>query len=197
MTGFTHKNYSGKKKSSNKASEAVLFEGFCLSEWDSKEKFKTSFPSYREIADQLQIFPEAKVYLSSQSKLAQKILKKVQLIKYIIERKSQYKEFWFDVVDGLYKEPAEKIISRNNLAVSNNNTRLNLDRAKQFPITDLLQIRHNLTKCIFHKDENPSLHYYPHSNTVYCFSCNHYADSISVYQKLNNCSFIDAVKALS
>jgi len=72
-------------------------------------------------------------------------------------------------------------------------------KAKSFPITQLLKFDGNgFAKCIFHdRDDTPSLKYYKKDNRVHCFACQAHEDVISVYQKLNNVSFKEAVKNLS
>lgn len=168
-----------------------------------------SVPSYREVVEQLKVFPEAKEYLIQQTKLAKKILRQLLLAeqqgKYIISRKTttpESKQFWTDVLDvviiGPDKKKYETILKCNTLLLSvKTDQKYSIEKAKEFPIIDLIQFnRANMAKCIFHTDKNPSLHYYPKSNTVYCFSCNRYGDAIDVYKELNHCSTFEAIKAL-
>ena len=70
-------------------------------------------------------------------------------------------------------------------------------RAKQVPITELLQFKRGTTLCIFHDDKRPSLKYYPKDNHVFCFSCQRSADSIDLYMTLNGCDFKEAVRRLA
>lgn len=77
-------------------------------------------------------------------------------------------------------------------------TDLDIYQAKEYPISNLLEVnRHNKTNCIFHDDQNPSMHYYESTNTVYCFSCQKSADAIDVYQELHKCEFPEAVLKLT
>jgi DNA primase len=71
-------------------------------------------------------------------------------------------------------------------------------RAKTFPISDLISFdKSGMTNCLWHKEKHGSLKLYRETNTVYCFGqCGKVHDVIDVYMKLNNCSFIDAVKKL-
>lgn len=55
-----------------------------------------------------------------------------------------------------------------------------IQKAKAFPITNLLQFKRKVALCPFHEDRSPSLHYYEKTNTVYCFACNTAGDSIDV-----------------
>ena len=87
-----------------------------------------------------------------------------------------------------YKNPVARIDSINNEMIAT---------AKNFPITSLLGEPCNGNfDCLWHSDSNPSLHYYPETNTVYCFSCQTFGDSLDVYMKMNNVDFIEAVRNL-
>jgi len=66
-------------------------------------------------------------------------------------------------------------------------------RAKDVPIDTLLDIGRNNIECLWHDDKSPSLSYHEKGNFVKCFACDEYADSIKVYQKINNCDFKTAV----
>lgn len=68
--------------------------------------------------------------------------------------------------------------------------------AKLQPIKNYLpnKVVHNKTLCLFHTDTQPSMQIY--GNTYHCYSCNAHGDTISIIQKLRNCSFTAAVKFL-
>ena len=51
--------------------------------------------------------------------------------------------------------------------------------------------------CPFHNDKNPSCVVYLRKNGFYCFSCGTYGDSLSLIQKTENVSFIQAVEILA
>lgn len=72
-----------------------------------------------------------------------------------------------------------------------------IERAKQFPISDLLEIRRGTTLCIFHDDHKPSLKYYPKDNRVYCYACNRGEDAIGVLMTLRKIDFREAVRFLA
>jgi len=72
----------------------------------------------------------------------------------------------------------------------------NVERAKSYPIENLLEFKQRKTNCIWHKEKSPSLHLYK-DNHVYCFGCSKGGDAIDVYQTLNNSSFEEAVNYLS
>lgn len=74
-------------------------------------------------------------------------------------------------------------------------TDADIARAKEVPIRNLVEVRMNKTKCLWHSEKTPSMHVYPDQHT-YCFSCGKRSDTIGVYQILHNCNFVTAVKAL-
>jgi len=69
-------------------------------------------------------------------------------------------------------------------------------KARAYPITQLLKFTANKAKCLWHADKNPSLVYFPKTNTVYCFSCSKFGDAIDVHRAVNNSTFTQAVKVL-
>lgn len=73
-----------------------------------------------------------------------------------------------------------------------------LTRAKQFPITELVEFNsRGSTRCLWHSETEASLHYYPKQNKCWCFGgCGRGFDAIDVYQKLHGCGFKEAVNKL-
>ncbi len=69
-------------------------------------------------------------------------------------------------------------------------------RAKQYPISELLQLSGNKCRCIWHNEKTPSLCYFEKTNSVYCFGCGKFGDAIDVYRHLYKVSFKEAVKKL-
>lgn len=72
-----------------------------------------------------------------------------------------------------------------------------IERAKQYPIDNLLEFKRNKGLCLWHDDRNPSMHFYRKDNQVYCFSCSQGGDVIDVYMQLHGENFVEAVKELS
>lgn len=70
-----------------------------------------------------------------------------------------------------------------------------IERAREYPIENLIPIRNGMSKCVEHDDKSPSMNC--KKNFVYCHSCGFHADAIGLYMKLNNCGFKEAVKTLS
>ncbi len=161
----------------------------------------TSTDTRRELGSSNELSKSVEVFSVSRLKELERISEEN---KYIIHRKCTTKEgkdFWNDINQELVIRPIRTILEKKErqkqLEKKSKNGELNVVKAKQFPITDLIEFKNKVAKCIFHNDKRPSMYFYPKTNTVYCFSCMTYADSIKVYQTLNNCDFVTAVKALS
>jgi len=76
-------------------------------------------------------------------------------------------------------------------------TQLDIETAKEHSLHEILntQGRRGNVSCPFHKDKTPSFQI-KKNNTFTCYSCGIYGDSIDLYQKLNNCTFAEAVNNL-
>ncbi len=74
-----------------------------------------------------------------------------------------------------------------------------IDRANEYPIDNLLDFdRANKRLCLWHDEKTPSLSYKKSQNFVRCFGqCGKSFGAIDVYQKLNNCDFVTAVRELN
>lgn len=69
-----------------------------------------------------------------------------------------------------------------------------IERAREYPITSLVEHRRNMALCCNHLERNPSMNI--KNNFAYCHSCGWSGDVIDVYRKLHGVDFIEAVKAL-
>lgn len=78
----------------------------------------------------------------------------------------------------------------------NNNISDKVLRAKDYSITDLIKFQKEKARCIWHTEDTPSMHYYPDTNSVYCFGCGKHGDAIDVYQQMYKCSFKEAIEKL-
>ena len=96
-----------------------------------------------------------------------------------------------------YINKKKRLQARIHYQFNNNNNNINVNRAKKFPISELIDFRGGFTKCIFHTDNDPSMKYYEKNNRVHCFAGCGGFDVIDVYRKLYNVNFIEAVKYLS
>lgn len=76
-------------------------------------------------------------------------------------------------------------------------TEMDIARAKEVPLSMFLKINNaGFARCPLHEDKTPSLKVYRNKNTFYCFSCNTGRDVVDLVQKINNCTFLEAVKIL-
>lgn len=77
-------------------------------------------------------------------------------------------------------------------------TDLDIQKAKEFPIPDMLgEGKSNFYSCLWHREKTPSMKYYPDTNTVHCFGCGEGGDAIEVAKKLYNTNFVETIKNLT
>ncbi len=71
-------------------------------------------------------------------------------------------------------------------------------KAKAYPLSNFIEFTRYKAVCPFHNEKTGSLHYYPKTNTAYCFgSCGRTYDAIDFYKAVHNCSFKKAVSELN
>jgi DNA primase len=71
-------------------------------------------------------------------------------------------------------------------------------RAKSVPMTDFIDFTRRKACCPWHNERTPSLHYYPKTNSAYCFGgCGRAYDTIDAYRLTHNVSFLEAVSELN
>lgn len=76
---------------------------------------------------------------------------------------------------------------------------INVEQARNVPIKSLYNfqnIKKNMVSCPFHIDNSPSMKINI-NNTVKCFSCGFYGDSISLVMKTDQITFKEAVEYLN
>jgi len=94
------------------------------------------------------------------------------------------------------KSILQRMKKRNNL--SPRTSSVDVEDVKGVPISDYLEFnKAGKAQCIWHNDENPSLHYYEEQNRVYCFACDEGGDVVDVVQELYSCSFKQALTKLT
>ena len=75
-----------------------------------------------------------------------------------------------------------------------------LEKAKSVDCRTLLPFtkigRHQVTKCLWHDDHDPSLTYYEKNNNCYCFVCSKYADAVDITMATEGVDFKSALKTL-
>lgn len=69
-----------------------------------------------------------------------------------------------------------------------------IQRARDFPITELIDNKRLWALCPFHPDRKPSL--FLKNNFYHCFVCEAHGDTISLVQHIYNVDFKTAVKVL-
>jgi len=109
-----------------------------------------------------------------------------------------FMEKYYQVFKGDYLDNLNKEIKRLKMIlypIKGEITDDMIQRAKEFPIIELIKNRRGMALCFNHPDKRPSLSL--KNNYAYCFGCGYSADSIKLYMDLNNVDFKTAVKALN
>lgn len=70
-------------------------------------------------------------------------------------------------------------------------------KAKSYPLSKLIAFTKRKALCPWHNEHSPSLHYYPKTNSAYCFGCGKVVDSIEAYRHIHSCGFKQAVEELN
>lgn len=69
-----------------------------------------------------------------------------------------------------------------------------IERAKEYPLEQILKIKRNMALCINHTERTPSMNC--KNNFAYCHACGWTGDTIDIKMKIDNINFVDAVKSL-
>ena len=88
------------------------------------------------------------------------------------------------------------ITRRNTPNVPGRITPEMIDRAREYPVEELLEFKRGLSHCLWHNDTNASLSWDKKRNRVHCFPCEKDANSIDIIMAQDSCSFPMAVKKL-
>jgi len=195
------------KESPSDNSRALLGGDFCIKGWDNNKKFKIiKIPTLRDVLEDLKIHPENKEVLKKQSRIAKESnlllveAQKENADTIYIKAKSEC--FWTELIEtfnGITKRANDIIIKRNNFILENKSKSfiVSIDKAKQFPMDQLLEFnKSGFCKCLWHEEKYGSMHYKKKANTFKCYGCGEWGDVIKVYQKLKDCDFKTALKAL-
>lgn len=70
-------------------------------------------------------------------------------------------------------------------------TKDQIEKARDYPIDNLIEARRNMTKCPFHHDKTASM--YLKNNFFHCFGCGANGDTIDLLMKRDGLSFKEAV----
>lgn len=106
-----------------------------------------------------------------------------------------------DPYNYIYIEEQQNWIEKKNklkiYLTSTNNKKIDIPKAKQFPIDQLLEFNSmGNAICRWHSEKTPSLHLDKKRNKAHCFGCGVDVDSIDVYMKIHTVSLPEAVKRL-
>ena len=68
-----------------------------------------------------------------------------------------------------------------------------IERARQYPISNMVQVKRGIAICPFHNDKQPSMSVSDKKNLYYCHACKAGGDSITFVMSKENMTFSDAV----
>ena len=102
-------------------------------------------------------------------------------------------DLWQEVIADS-KQRERRLIGKME---NRNNAVGDLDKAKQYPIDEIIQFKYGFAKCLWHNEKTPSLHFIKERNTAHCFGCGKSYDSIDAAQQVWGLSFKEAVKRLT
>ena len=88
----------------------------------------------------------------------------------------------------------EATIKKNQHQQQGEITDVMIERAKEYPMSQLIAITNDMAYCINHAESDRSMNC--KDNYAYCHVCGWKGDVIDVKMKLDNLSFTDAVKSL-
>jgi len=111
---------------------------------------------------------------------------------FVLEGIEDSKKYWLDK-----KKDLETVLNFTGAGKKNRKAAQDfavaIQKAKAYPIENLMKIQQNKGECLWHEDRDPSLHYYRKDNKVHCFVCNKQWDSIDVVMKQHDCDLKEAV----
>lgn len=123
-----------------------------------------------------------------------------------LQEKLEVSELWFmEVVKEIFGyekhiKSLNRFLNEYNALISNKKkiTQIDIEKAKEYPINEMIEFKNGFAKCINHEEKHGSLKYYPETNTAYCFgACKQSFDAIDCAKILYGLNFINAVKKLA
>ena len=104
-----------------------------------------------------------------------------------IEKEKKYWERIIKMFEFKRRPPGDDTITDNDIL-----------KAKEVPISHFIEVnRAGFAKCPFHNEKTGSFKVYPQDNRWHCFGmCYNGGDVIDLVCKLNNLTFLEAVKLL-
>lgn len=129
--------------------------------------------------------------LEIQEELSKNVLREV------IQNKITYKQQVIKRIVSIQQHKQQPLKPRGGV------TDTEIERAKEYPIEELYDNgelfragKNKVGLCVFHQERTPSFYVFP-DNRYKCFGCGEFGSSIDYYMKINNCSFVEAVRALN
>ena len=111
------------------------------------------------------------------------------------EKISMWKSTWFH--DQLINEK-EETERRKKTIRTDKNFGSDMEKAKAFPIPQIIDFVKGKAMCPFHNERTASLHYYEETNTTYCFGgCGKSFDAVDIYQKKFDVTVKTAIKEMN
>lgn len=102
-----------------------------------------------------------------------------------------------DPIDDKIKELEQLLKMSQIQQIDSPKAHLDLDRAKQYPLTNLVKVNHaGFTACPFHKEKTASMKIYK-DNRFHCFGCGKDGDVIDFVMHRDNVDFKTAVTILN
>jgi hypothetical protein len=207
--------------------KAWIRAGLSLDNFVSEEEWEREVGEYKYCGDNihdmdlLNIFPEGTPLLKRNIKDVNKIVKEIEpllrellqgwigiICSSITDPEKRKKEIQW-AGNTFYNKPLQKFESMIKKwermlmvtelrEVGKEVVGLNIARAKEYPISRLIEInRAGFAKCPFHNEKTASLKVWEKENRWYCFGCNERGDVIDLYMKMNNVDIKTAVKSLN
>lgn len=109
--------------------------------------------------------------------------KTIDVIPLTTDNRKKVAEFMAQEFDTIIYESAKLIKQKISI----------LEVAKKYNC----KIQNNKALCIFHKEKEPSLTFYPETNSFFCFGCNRGGDIFNFVMYAEGCIFESALRKLS
>ena len=165
--------------------------------------------TFQEARNLVEIFPEAKPYLQDKLKeykeavvAGKKRLKKN--LRSISKKYSGFDQWFFTYLNEVFlgedleiwnqkKNKIEWMLAKK-VKPAGEITESVVERAKNYPIKDILGVKEDMICCPYHKEKTPSC--YLKNNYLHCFGCGKTADTIQLVMDMTGIGFQEAVRKL-
>jgi len=180
----------------------------CLGEILEEKELEIEWRAMTPQTESLEVFPEAREYLLDRLNRWEKYLVSMRRIvrnqmDWACLHKDEFnKWFWAEVIkidDGNLLNLVAKEIRKMEILLtpdekSSEITDADIQRARDYPIKDLIGTDKDFVLCPNHTEKHPS--FCLKKNFGYCFSCGYSCDTIKYLQDAQGLSFVEAVKRL-